>query len=209
MISFDEWNVWYQNAQGSAEWAEAPRILEDIYSLKDALVFAGMMNTLLNNCDRVEIACLAQLVNVIAPIFTAPGGKAIRQTIFFPFEMASRYGRGTVLEAMVDCGTFDSKYGQAKLLSTSIVDNGDGTISAFLTNYAQEAMDCELELRSFGQLTATDCVILDGPDLEARNTIENPDAVTPRTGTLPTITSGIVHAALPALSHVMLRFKGV
>ena len=209
MISFDEWNVWYQNAQGSAEWAEAPRILEDIYSLKDALVFAGMMNTLLNNCDRVEIACLAQLVNVIAPIFTAPGGKAIRQTIFFPFEMASRYGRGTVLEAMVDCGTFDSKYGQAKLLSTSIVDNGDGTISAFLTNYAQEAMDCELELRSFGQLTATDCVILDGPDLEARNTIENPDAVTPRTGTLPTITGGIVHAALPALSHVMLRFKGV
>ena len=206
-ISFDEWNVWYQNAQGSAEWAEAPRILEDIYSLKDALVFAGMMNTLLNNCDRVKVACLAQLVNVIAPIFTAPGGNVIRQTIFFPFEMASRFGRGTVLSGIVDCGTFDSKYGQAKLLSSAIVDNEDGTLSAFLTNYAQESMDCELELRSFGNLQATACVILDGPDLEARNTIESPDTVTPSNGTLPIVNNGIVSAILPPLSHVMLRFR--
>lgn len=205
-ISFDEWNVWYQNAQGDAAWGEAPHILEDIYSLKDALVFAGMMNTLLNNCDRVKVACLAQLVNVIAPIFTEKGGKAIKQATYFPFEMASLYGRGTVLTGIVDCGKFDSKYGQANILSSAVVDNEDGTLSAFLTNYGEEAIECELELRSFGALTALDCVVLDGPELEARNTLENPDAVTPRKADLPAIDGAVATAKLPPLSHVMLRF---
>lgn len=208
MISFDEWNVWYQNAQGHARWGKAPHILEDIYSLKDALVFGGMMNTLLNNCDRVKIACLAQLVNVIAPIFTEEGGKAIKQTIYYPFEMVSCFGRGTVLKGITDCEKFDSKFGEADYVSTAIVDNDDdNTITVLLTNYKDSEMDAEIELRSFGEITAIDSVVLKGADLEARNTFETPDNVLPEKGEMPVIANGIINAKLPPLSFTMLRFK--
>lgn len=99
-LSFDEWNVWYHsNAQDRKveRWQEAPPLLEDVYDLADALVVGTMLNALLRNADRVKVACLAQLVNVIAPILTRTGGPAWRQTIFWPFALASRHERGTSL----------------------------------------------------------------------------------------------------------------
>lgn len=96
-LSFDEWNVWYQslpNPHPVEDWQEAPRILEDVYTVTDAVVFGSLLIALLRHADRVTVACLAQLVNVIAPIMTEPGGAAWRQTTFFPFAQAAKYGRG-------------------------------------------------------------------------------------------------------------------
>ena len=90
MLSFDEWNVWYRTrAQARSDrvkegWPVAPPILEEIYTMEDALAFGGACISLLNHADRVKCACLAQLVNVIAPIMTETGGPAWRQTIFHP-----------------------------------------------------------------------------------------------------------------------------
>ena len=90
-ISFDEWNVWYQGryegvkAEGIDNWPVAPRILEDEYNVTDAVVVGGLLISLLKHADRVTSASLAQLVNVIAPIMTEPGGPAWRQTTFSPF----------------------------------------------------------------------------------------------------------------------------
>ena len=101
MLSFDEWNVWYRTRRKRADrvkegWPVAPPILEEIYTMEDALAFGGACISLLNHADRVKTACLAQLVNVIAPIMTETGGPAWRQTIFFPFAHMSRFGRGKV-----------------------------------------------------------------------------------------------------------------
>ncbi len=98
MLSFDEWNVWYRTRRKRADrvkegWPVAPPILEEIYNMEDALVFGGACISLLNHADRVKAACLAQLVNVIAPIMTETGGPAWRQTIFWPFAQMSRLGR--------------------------------------------------------------------------------------------------------------------
>ena len=71
--------------------------------MEDALAFGGACISLLNHADRVKAACLAQLVNVIAPIMTETGGPAWRQTIFHPFAQMSRLGRGRVLRAQVEC----------------------------------------------------------------------------------------------------------
>lgn len=207
-ISFDEWNVWNQNAQGEANWAEAPHILEDIYTMKDALVFGGMLNTLLAHCDRVEVACFAQLVNVIAPIFTEKGGKAIKQTIYYPLELVSCFGRGTVLQSIVSSDKFESKYGMVDYVSSAIVDNQEErSISAFLVNYSSEATACELELRSFGELKAIECIVLENDDIEKKNTLDQPDAVTTREGDLPEIQGGVVTAKLDPLSYTMIRFS--
>ena len=108
-ISFDEWNVWYldrfQNVdkiEGLDNWPIAPRLLEDVYSVADAVVFGNLMISLLKHADRVTSASLAQLVNVIAPIMTEPGGPAWRQTTFFPFAITSRLAQGEALELKLD-----------------------------------------------------------------------------------------------------------
>ena len=115
MLSFDEWNVWYRtrrnrNERVKPDWPVAPEILEEIYTMEDALSFGGACISLLNHADRVKVACLAQLVNVIAPIITETGGPAWRQTIFHPFAQMSRFGRGRVLRARVDCETYAASY---------------------------------------------------------------------------------------------------
>ncbi len=102
-LSFDEWNVWYHSHEADEKlekWGKAPHQLEDIYSFEDALLVGSLLITLLRHADRVKIACLAQLVNVIAPIMTSDTG-AWRQTIFYPFAYTSTYGRGTVLNTLV------------------------------------------------------------------------------------------------------------
>jgi alpha-N-arabinofuranosidase len=114
MLSFDEWNVWYRTRRNRKErvkagWPVAPGILEEAYNMQDALTFGGACISLLNHADRVKVACLAQLVNVIAPIMTETGGTAWRQTIFHPFSDFSNLGRGNVLRA---AGEFTDLFGQ-------------------------------------------------------------------------------------------------
>jgi alpha-N-arabinofuranosidase len=179
-LSFDEWNVWYQQKQTRFDWEIAPPILEDQYSLLDALVFAGMGMTLINNADRVKIACLAQLVNVIAPIFTRKGGAVIRQSIYYPFRDLSMYGRGRALQPVVTSPTIETRYGDAPVLSVSAVDNGDGCLTVFCLNIDKSATHTlDLDLRSFGKIGMTSWSVLAGPDLGAKNTFENPDTIKP------------------------------
>ena len=109
-LSFDEWNVWYHsNGDYVERWSVAPHQLEDYYNFEDALLVALMLMTLLKHADRVKIACLAQLVNVIAPIMTENNGGIFEQTIFYPFMHLSNYARGSVLLSNVTCDKHDSK----------------------------------------------------------------------------------------------------
>ena len=84
---------------------EAPPLLEEIYNLEDALLVGGLINSLVRNADRVKIACLAQLVNVIAPIMTNADG-LFRQTIYYPYSWALRYAKGTVLNLLVESADY-------------------------------------------------------------------------------------------------------
>ncbi|HVL59917.1 MAG TPA: alpha-N-arabinofuranosidase, partial [Microbacterium sp.] len=123
-ISFDEWNVWYQSRYQEVdritaveEWPVAPRLLEDTYSVVDAVVFGSLLISLIRHADRVTAASLAQLVNVIAPIMTEPGGPAWRQTTFHPFSLTSRLARGVALELKLDSPTYATQlYGEVPLV---------------------------------------------------------------------------------------------
>ena len=124
MLSFDEWNIWYQKNQTPHDWVKAPRLLEDNYSLLDALAFGGMVITLLNHSDRIKIACLAQLVNVIAPISTEPGGGSFVQTIYYPFKDMCQFGRGTVLQPVVKTqNKITDAYGEVPAVIFSVIYN--------------------------------------------------------------------------------------
>ena len=134
-LSFDEWNVWYHSRQQDEEiwkrekWDRALPLLEDIYNFEDALLVGSMLITLLRNADRVKIACLAQLVNVIAPIMTRNGGGCWAQTIYYPFLHASRYGRGTALRAIAKSPVYDcADYEAVPVIDTTATLGDEGCV---------------------------------------------------------------------------------
>jgi len=174
-LSFDEWNVWYHSNEADAKiekWTEAPPLLEDIYNMEDALAAGCMLITLLKNADRVKIACLAQLVNVIAPIMTEKSGGAWRQTIFYPFYDASRYGRGTVLRCPVTVDKYDSREfcDVPYLEAVGVYNEEKKETSIFAVNRnLKEAIDLEVEIAGLGKLSLIEHRLLANSDLYASN----------------------------------------
>ncbi|KGM10486.1 arabinosylfuranosidase ArfA [Cellulomonas bogoriensis] len=154
-VSFDEWNVWYMTGRGGGAptssaagiQRDAPRIIEDVYSALDAVVVGDLLVTLLNNADRVPLACLAQLVNVIAPIMTEPGGESWRQPTFHPFATTAELARGTALDLRVDAPTTTTKeHGEVPLVTAAAtVDEQTGALALFLTNRSPEPVEVTLD----------------------------------------------------------------
>ena len=180
-LSFDEWNVWYHKKMTLKDWERGPEILEDRYSLLDALVIGGLGITLLKNADRVRIACLAQLVNVIAPVITQKGGKAIRQLIYWPFKDISLYGRGTVLNLNIQSPLYETKYGDTPTVTACALVSRDGqTLTLFALNTDLEnEHTLELLLHSFGDVRMIKHSVLSGADINIKNTFEKPDVIMP------------------------------
>lgn len=174
-LSFDEWNVWYHSNEADEKlekWVKAPHQLEDIYNFEDALLVGSMLITMLRHADRVKIGCLAQLVNVIAPIMTSDTG-AWRQTIFYPFRYTSRYGRGTVLNTVVKAPVYESKtYGAAPYLDSVMVYNEeDEELVLFAVNKSlEEDMELTCDLRQFADYRIKEHVVLSHEDMKAVNT---------------------------------------
>jgi alpha-L-arabinofuranosidase len=197
-LSFDEWNVWYRTRRTRQDrvkegWPVAPPILEEIYTMEDALAFGGACISLLNHADRVKCACLAQLVNVIAPIMTETGGSAWRQTIFYPFQHISRHGRGRVLKCQVSSETYAASYFDprgsldqvfpipaAPYLKLAAVAPPGGGLSLFALNRdLAQPMTVAVEARGFGDLGLAEALELRHHDLSASNTKAAPDRVAP------------------------------
>lgn len=213
-LSFDEWNVWYHSNEQDKEvwkqgkWNRALPLLEDIYNFEDALLAGSMLITFLRNADRVKIACLAQLVNVIAPIMTRNGGGCWAQTIFYPFMHASCYGRGTSLRALVNAPVYDCRdYDAVPLIDSTAVMGDDGSVTVFCVN-RDTAEDCELsiDLRAFDKLRFAEHIVLHHDDVKAVNTEEHPDNVAPAAGAPASIDGGRASVVVPALSWNVIRF---
>jgi alpha-N-arabinofuranosidase len=207
MLSFDEWNVWYKarsiQDREPANWPFAPRLIEEIYDLQDALMVGGALITLINNADRVKAACLAQLVNVIGAIFAEPGGSAWRQTIFHPFKLATQYGHGSVLRSNVQSGSYSTKTAgdSAQLLAASIHDPKDRRIVLFVLNRSTDApTDLSIDLRGFAPVQNGKVLVLHGDDLLATNSAMAPDKIRPREHAELSIQSDKVSTQLPPLS---------
>ncbi len=184
-LSFDEWNIWFHSNEQDKlipRWSVAPPLLEDIYNLEDALVLANLMMTLINNCDRVKIACLAQLVNVIAPIMTENGGAAWAQTIYYPFMYTSMNGRGNAIMTTCECPTYDAgnKKNVPLVDSSAVLSEDTNKLSLFVFNRSMDEV-CELDIDALGFEGYRLCehISLEGDDLKAVNTKDEPNKVVP------------------------------
>ena len=209
-LSFDEWNVWYHTKESDKEiprWGEAPPLLEDNYNFEDALLVGGLLITLLKNADRVKIACLAQLVNVIAPIMTDKEGGAWRQTIFYPFMHASRYGRGTALNVSVSSPKYDCKARTDVdcLDSVAVYNDENGETAVFILNRNLE-QDLDTELVIAGAGTLIEHIQYTNGDLKAANSLGR-ELVAPVNLPPAKMDGEKLQIAIPKASWNVLRFK--
>ncbi len=213
-ISFDEWNVWYidryQNVdriEGIENWPVAPRLLEDSYSVADAVVFGNLLISLLRHADRVTSASLAQLVNVIAPIMTEPGGPAWRQTTFFPFALTSRLAAGVALEVRLETETYETAaYGAVGLVdAVATHDAAGGSTAVFLVNRSQdEAAEVTIDTRALGEVRVLGAETLSDHDISAKNTLEDPERVGLRPNLTAKVEATTVTITLPPVSWTAL-----
>ncbi len=209
-LSFDEWNVWFHSNQSDSEipsWQQAPPMLEDLYTHEDAVVVGLMLITLLKNADRVKVACLAQLVNVIAPILTEKGGSAWVQSIFWPFMQASQYGRGTVMQGILKAPLHDTKqFTDVPVVDAVVIRNDEnGEVTLFVANRdLEESVSFETELRGFNGLKVLEHLVLANEDRNAFNTKDKPNAVHPVAGNA--VCDGVVvTVVIPKCSWNMIR----
>ena len=215
-LSFDEWNVWFHSNEADEDtmknhpWQVAPPLLEDIYTFEDALVVGSLMITLLRHADRGKMACLAQLVNVIAPVMTEQGGgKAWRQTIYYPFMLTSRYGRGTVLSPVLDSPVHDTKtHGDVKDVATVAVWNEEkGEVTIFAVNRnVEEEMELTTDVRSFAGYSLVEHVVLENAEMKAVNSAAE-EKVFPVQAQRSSLADGYVTSILKPATWNMIRLK--
>ena len=211
-LSFDEWNVWYHSHEQDKKnepWQESPPILEDIDNFEDALLVGCLLITLLKNSDRVKIACMAQLVNVIAPIMTEKGGEAWRQTIFYPFMQAANFGLGTVLTPIIESPSYDCEnFNEVPFVESIAVYNEDNKeITIFAVNRSlDESIDFTVSLQGFCIGSVRECTEMCGHDVKQTNT-KNNGPVKPQQGGRVNIDSNEITVDLKPLSWNMVRLS--
>ncbi len=210
-LSLDEWNVWYHsNGAKFEKWSKAPHILEDIYNFADALVVGLMLISMLRHCDRVKVACMAQLVNVIAPIMTDDGGAAWAQTIFYPLMQVSNYGRGTALLPVIETTKHDTiDYTDVPdVESMSIFNEENGELTIFAVNRDfEESIEFDVKITDFEGYKPFENSVMAGYELTlVNNKLQCP--VVPVQAPLPPVENGCLKVLLEPLSWNVIRLRG-
>ena len=213
-ISVDEWNVWYmqrhQESFHPTDWPTAPRLCEDAYTVADAVVVGSLLISFLKHTDRVQSACQAQLVNVIASIKTEPGGAAWREATFYPFALTASGARGQVVPLSVTTPTLATAlYGDVPAVDAVVtVDDDERSMSLFVVNRAQGdavALDVDLQGRSAAELVSA-TVIADS-DAHAVNTQADPYRIVPQRLPEASVRAGVLSAVLPSVSWSTIRIR--
>ena len=218
-FSFDEWNVWYQqrfSGDGpkpkTLEWIPQPRLIEDEYTITDAVVVGTLMNSLLRHGDRVTVANQAQLVNVIGLLRSELGGDAWKQTIAYPFQQMRRLATGQIVQVVASGDKYDSAaYTDVPMVDASATFNAEtGRAALFVANRnLDETATLDVDLRGLGVtsvLSASTLHAREGQDRHTTN-LEVHDAVTPQAFTDHVLDSGQLAANLPALSWTVFEFE--
>jgi alpha-N-arabinofuranosidase len=165
-IAWDEWNVWYR-ARGNTQ--RGRRILEERYNLEDALVVATFLNAFVNHAHIVKIANMAQLVNVIAPMFTNEQGMFL-QTIYYPLQLFAANTKGAALELFHDGPKYKSTHFDdvPYLDASASIDNGTLVINV-VNRHKDQAIETEVDVED-KQFTGPVAVSeVNGPDIKAEN----------------------------------------
>jgi alpha-L-arabinofuranosidase len=200
-IAWDEWNVWYR-ARGDAE--RGRKILEEHYNLEDALVISSFLTTFVKHCNVVKIANMAQLVNVIAPIFTNEKGLYL-QTIYYPLQLFATHSFGTALDLLVESPTYEARGSRVPYLDVSAARNADGTLVLNVTNrHRDKALDALFEAQSSQFSGDFQVFEVNGPDIKSQNDFNRTEVKTQQKPAVAASGRSLKYT-FPAHSFTMLK----
>ena len=215
-VAYDEWSVWYR-ALGAASR------LEERYDLSDALAVAGFLNVFVRQSDIVRIANLAQMVNVIAPIFTSPEGLFL-QTIYHPLALLAEHTQTHALATWVDGPTITlpdkvkarerilttARLGELQVLDVAATRNDDRSVLVVSLVNRDEHAALEVTIDLFAGALGGDIARFDvvGDDVHATNDFDRPDAASIQSSTL-TGEGSALSLTIPAHTHTVLRIPTV
>jgi len=205
-LCFDEWNVWYRETGADGDWAEAPPLLEEIYNLEDALVCAQYLHSFLRNADIVSIACIAQIVNVIAPVLTRSDGLLV-QSIYWPFFLLREAVAGDSLRVAVGAPEISTKRGDVPTVDAAATfDDATGTGCISIVNRSTtDAADIVVRVAD-RKVRVTEASVLHAAP-KAANDWDAPGVVAPTSIAVTAADDGALHVTVPAPAHVVVRFE--
>ncbi len=202
-LSWDEWNVWYKNMQMDGKWSVAPHLIEEVYNLEDAVLVGAWMNVFLRKCDVLEAACMAQMVNVIAPILTTKE-QMLKQSIYYPFAMVASRAKGASLDAWVDSPVYSSKKeADVPMLDVSASwDAESETGAVFIVNRnLKKPITVTITINDgLKPVVATGGETVWGSDPKAYNSFDNPNQVMSQPLTTIKSQKGKITVTVPPLS---------
>ena len=209
-LSFDEWNVWYRAREGddaNGHWARAPHLLEEVYNLEDAVVVAQYLTSFLRHADTVKVACIAQIVNVIAPILTRPGGLLV-QSIYHPFVLFSQHAIGNALTPVIQAPLYRAgERGEVPMLDAAAShDEASKTAAFFLVNRSQqEELLVTIDVADRPLVRVIGASVLGGGDVKQANTWDDPHRVVPVRGAATIDDRGALQIRIPAPGLAVVR----
>ncbi|MDR1618475.1 MAG: alpha-N-arabinofuranosidase [Treponema sp.] len=219
-LSIDEWNVQSYEMihlqadrpkRGIRPWMVHPPIIEQTYTMEDALALGLQFIVYFRHCNSIKVACMSLLVNCLSPIMTEKGGPAWKQPTYYPFMHCSKYGRGRVLETIVDGECYqDDLYGKVPYVEGIMIQNEGDTLTLFAVNKHGDECTCLCGLQGFEDYRIIEHIVLSHEDLFAVNTVKDQDNVKPHNREGGVISDGELRVTLEAYSWNVVRMqKGV
>ena len=210
-LQWDEWNVWYKarlenDVQG--QWGQAPHLIEEVYNLEDALVVAQWMNVFLRKSDVVKVACLAQIVNVIAPILTTRDS-LLKQSIYYPFMLFSKLACGQGARRAghrPDLRNASSSARMPLLDVSASYDEEHNTAAVFIVNRSQtDSLPVDLYWQDRAPKAIKSVHQVAGTDPKAANSFDNPNVIVAKPGDVPQLDGSTATLILPPLSFTAVE----
>jgi alpha-N-arabinofuranosidase len=213
-VAYDEWNVWFRARRPETR-------LEERYTLADALAVATYLNVFIRHCQTVRIANLAQLVNVIAPIFTSPEGLFL-QTIYHPLRLYAEHTREIALDPLVECETYTldpeqetsprphrvADLGPFKYLDVAATcdQSGREVVLTVVNRHRDDPVEASIQIDGGLSLREGVAYEVNGAAPEVVNSFERPDAVGVSETRLE-FAEGALTYSFPAHSLTVLRLQ--
>lgn len=201
----DEWGAWYKEGTGPSGGAN---LYEQQSTMRDALITAIHLNTFNNNCEKIDMANCAQLVNNLHCLFLAAGENCIATPTYHVFDLFKTHMGGTCLRTANDAGTTDYHGIKGDLLKFDNLSTSasvkDGMLTVTIANASPEqdipfALDIAgLDVCGDGEMT-----LLVGDGICDHNTFEEPERVVPKT--TPITADGLAEIVIPHASVVAIR----
>ena len=199
----DEWGAWYPVEAGTN-----PRFLYQQNSMRDAVVAALTLHIFQDHCERVQMANLAQVVNVIQAMVLTEGEKMILTPTYHVLDMLKGHQDATALSLDVDFETYSMGDASLPMVSASASKSESGNILLSLCNlHPSQSAELDINIADMN-VSSIEGTILVSDEITAHNTFDAPDRVQPISYNRATLEDGNkLKMTLPAASVVALTMR--